>query len=182
MKKIITYLVFTCFFLCQLSAQPADIRGKVVDEGNQPVVGAFVSVREGTISESTMTDNKGEFILKVRDKKNAVVDVSMIGYLPAETRITTDALFVRLNEKPLELDDVVVVAYGSMNKKDLTGSVSRVNTESMADAPVASLAEALAGRVAGVVVSANDGQPGSELNLVIRGANSITQDNSAHRQ
>lgn len=178
MKKIITYLVFTCFFLCQLSAQPADIRGKVVDEGNQPVVGAFVSVREGTISESTMTDNKGEFILKVRDKKNAVVDVSMIGYLPAETRITTDALFVRLNEKPLELDDVVVVAYGSMNKKDLTGSVSRVNTESMADAPVASLAEALAGRVAGVVVSANDGQPGSELNLVIRGANSITQDNS----
>lgn len=178
MKKIISYLVLAFSFFIQLSAQPSDVKGKVVDEDNQPVVGAFVSVREGTISESTMTDNKGEFVLKVRDKKSAIVDISMIGYLPAETIITTDAIFVRLKEEPLKLDDVVVVAYGSMNKKDLTGSVARVDVESISDSPVASLAEALAGRVAGVVVTANDGQPGSELNMIIRGANSITQENS----
>lgn len=161
-----------------LWAQTADIKGKVVDEGNQPVVGAFVSVREGTISESTMTDDKGEFLLRVKDKKSAIVQVSMIGYLPAESKITSGSLFFRLKDKPMELDDVVVVAYGAMDKKDLTGSVAKVDMQTMSDAPVISFAEALSGRVAGVVATATDGQPGSEMNIVIRGANSITQDNS----
>lgn len=161
-----------------LWAQTADVKGKVVDESNQPIVGAFVSVREGTVSESTMTDDKGEFLLTVRDKKNALVQVSMIGYLPAESKITVGSLFFKLREKPLELDDAVVVAYGAMDKKDLTGSVAKVDMQTISDAPVISFAEALSGRVAGVVATASDGQPGSEMNIVIRGANSITQDNS----
>lgn len=159
-------------------AQQTKVTGKVVDEDDNPVAGAYVAVREGTVGEAAMTDSDGEFVIDVRDRANAIIDVSMIGFLPAETRITTDALFIRLKEQPLSIEDAVVVAYGSVNKKDMTGSVAKVNVETLAEAPVTTFAEALAGKVAGVVVSANDGQPGSEMNIIIRGANSITQDNS----
>ena len=161
-----------------LSAQRVQITGKVVDENNRPLAGAVINVREGTIGEATTSDRDGNFILNVRDKAHAIIDISLLGYLPAETRITTDALFIKLKEKPLAIDDVVVVAYGSVSKKDLTGSVAEADIDEMKKAPVLSFSEALAGRIAGVSVSALDGQPGSEMNIIIRGANSITQDNS----
>lgn len=176
--KITAFLWLFLVSVTVFAQKPARITGKVVDEDNVPLAGAFVSVKEGVVGEASMTDKNGEFILDVRDKENAVIVVSMLGFLPAETKITTDALFIRLKEEALALDDAVVVAYGSVNKKDMTGSVAKVSAEKLAAAPVNNFAEALAGRVAGVVVSANDGQPGSELNIVIRGANSITQDNS----
>lgn len=170
-------LLATCFVV-QALAQPAQIRGKVVDTDDKPLAGAVVNVREGTVDEAAITDAEGNFVLRVRDKAHATVDISLLGYLPAQTRITTDALFIKLQEKPLAIDDVVVVAYGSVSKKDLTGVVAEADIDEMKKAPVVSFAEALAGRVAGVAVSAIDGQPGSEMNVVIRGANSITQDNS----
>src|SRR5690606_35207807 len=78
-----------------------------------------------------------------------------------------------LEEKTL--DDVVVVGYGTVKKDDLTGSVAQVDMKDLMEAPVGSFDEALAGRVAGVQVSSNDGQPGGGMNIVIRGANSLTQ-------
>src|SRR5690606_28095443 len=76
------------------------------------------------------------------------------------------------------LSDVVVIAYGEVRRQDLTGSVGSVNIEDIQKAPVVSFEDALAGRVAGVQVTSNDGQPGSMSNIVIRGGNSITQSNS----
>src|SRR5690606_42101330 len=76
------------------------------------------------------------------------------------------------------LDEVVVIGYGSVQKTDLTGSVGRVAVEDLIKAPVASFTDALAGRVAGVRVSSNDGQPGGGTNIVIRGAGSLTQSTS----
>src|SRR5690606_26977765 len=76
------------------------------------------------------------------------------------------------------LDEVVVIGYGSVQKTDLTGSVGRVAVEDLIKAPVASFTDALAGRVAGVRVSNNDGQPGEGTNIVIRGAGSLTQSTS----
>src|SRR5690606_25967700 len=75
------------------------------------------------------------------------------------------------------LEQVVVMGYGTTLKKDLTGSVGTVNMEDLMEAPVASFDEALAGRIAGVQVSADEGQPGSAMKIVIRGQNSITQSN-----
>lgn len=171
-------LLFALCMFVPSQAQQARVRGKVVDENDRPLAGAVVHVREGTVGEAAITDAEGNFVLQVRDKARTIVDISLLGYLPAETRITTDALFIKLQEKPLDIDDVVVVAYGSVSKKDLTGVVAVADIDEMKKAPVISFAEALAGRVAGVAVSAIDGQPGSEMNVVIRGANSITQDNS----
>src|SRR5690606_9398378 len=74
-----------------------------------------------------------------------------------------------------KLDEVVVIGYGSVQKKDLTGSVGQANVDDMAKAPVATFDQALAGRIAGVNVTSGDGQPGDDNNIVIRGGNSLTQ-------
>ncbi len=76
------------------------------------------------------------------------------------------------------LGEVVVIGYGTVRKPDLTGAVSQVKAAEMEQAPVASFAEALAGRVAGISVSGNDGQPGGGVNIVIRGPGSLTQSTS----
>ena len=76
------------------------------------------------------------------------------------------------------LNEVVIVGYGTTTRKDLTGAVSKVDVKEMQKAPVSNFEEALAGRVAGVQSTSSDGQPGSDLNIVIRGNNSVTQSNA----
>lgn len=154
------------------------ITGKVVDEENRPLAGVFVSVREGTQGEIATTNSEGNFTLNVRDKANAIVDFSLLGFEKAETRISGNTVFIKMKESAMRLDDAVVVAYGSVSRKDLTGAVAAADIDEMNKVPVPSFSQALAGRIAGVSVSASDGQPGSEMKIVIRGNNSITQDNS----
>ena len=176
-KRYLLAIALPVITALSATAQTA-VKGKVVDEDNAPLAGVFVSVREGTQGEVAMTDDKGEFTLNVRDKANAIVDFSLIGFQPAESRITGSTLFMKMKEQTTRLDDAVVVAYGSVSRKDLTGAVAEADIDEMNKVPVPSFSQALAGRVAGVQVSASDGQPGSELKIVIRGSNSITQDNS----
>ncbi len=182
MDKLLKFILAVAFSMIilppQSFAQEAKISGKVVDEANNPLVGAVVNVRGGGMDQTAMSDEKGNFNLFVKDKANAIVDITLIGYLPVETKITTNSLFIKMEEEALSIEETVVVAYGAMSKKDLTGVVAMADIDEMKKAPVFTFGEALAGRVAGVSVSAIDGQPGSELNMVIRGANSITQDNS----
>lgn len=154
------------------------ITGKVVDEENRPLAGVFVSVREGTQGEIATTNSEGNFTLNVRDKANAIVDFSLLGFEKAETRISGNTVFIKMKESAMRLDDAVVVAYGSVSRKDLTGAVAEADIDEMNKVPVPSFSQALAGRIAGVSVSASDGQPGSEMKIVIRGNNSITKDNS----
>src|SRR5690606_14612776 len=87
-------------------------------------------------------------------------------------------LNVSLLEAPTKLNEIVVVGYGEVSRKDLTGAVGSVAIEELQKAPVRSFEEALAGRVAGVQVSSQDGQPGSAIDIVIRGPSSISQSNS----
>ncbi len=104
---------------------------------------------------------------------------SYVGYLPVERAIKGHTLLnATLKANPQSLEEVVVVGYGEVKRGDLTGSVGSVNMEDLNKAPVKSFDDALAGRVAGVQVSSPDGQPGASPNIVIRGGNSITQDNS----
>ena len=82
-----------------------------------------------------------------------------------------------MTETSGRLEDVIVIGYGTTKRKDLTGSVGQVRMSDLAKAPVKSFDDALAGRVAGVSVGTNDGQPGSNSNVVIRGAGTLTQSN-----
>jgi TonB-linked SusC/RagA family outer membrane protein len=154
------------------------IDGAVTDnDSNEPLIGVAVRVKGMDIGVNT--NENGRFVIKLPQMPNTLLTFSYIGYKRQELRLNNrTGLQVRLEKDTKGLDEVVVIGYGSVRKKDLTGAVGSVNTEDMEKAPVASFDQALAGRVAGVMVSSQEGQPGSPINIIIRGNNSITQENS----
>ena len=126
----------------------------------------------------TMTDKDGRYSLKIADGVKRL-EFSMLGYTKIVKSLGDKTVVnVKMTEQDKRLSEVVVIGYGAVSKKDLTGAVGQVNVEDLAKAPVGSFAEALAGRVSGVQVSSVDGQPGAENSIIIRGANSLTQNNS----
>ncbi len=152
------------------------VRGKVTDEKGDVLPGVNI-ILKGTQS-GTVSNAEGAYEIQVPGD-NAILIFSFVGYLSQEvTAGQRTSLDISLKTDEKALEEVVVVGYGEVNRRDLTGSVGSANVTDMLKAPVASFDEALAGRVAGVQVTSNDGQPGSLPNIVIRGANSLTQDNS----
>ena len=150
--------------------------GTVKDNKGLTLPGVTVHVKGSTIG--TISDNDGNFRLSVpTDAK--ILAFSFVGMKTQEILIAGKTIInVVLSEETVGLDEVVAIGYGTMRKIDMTGSAASVQTTELAKAPVKSFDDALAGRVAGVQVSSADGQPGSMPNIVIRGANSLTQDNS----
>ena len=138
--------------------------------------GASVQVK-GT-SQGTITDLDGKFAFSVPNK-NATIVISFIGYITVEQKVDTQKpMVITLREDTKTLDEVVVVGYQEVRKRDLTGSVAKANMNDVLTAPVASFDQALGGRIAGVNVTSGEGMPGGTMNIVIRGNNSLTQENS----
>lgn len=145
------------------------ITGTVVDEKGESVIGASVT-EKGTTS-GTATDMDGKFSLEVRD--DATIVISYLGFLTQEISVKGQSdLRVILKDNTEMLNEVVVVGYGVMRKKDLTGSLASVGAKAMKDKPVANIGEALQGQAAGVQV-VNTGAPGSNVSIRIRGLGSI---------
>lgn len=176
MKKIILYIFLTHCFVFQSLAQN-NISGTVVDsKTNEPLLGATVSVK-GT-NKGTISDIDGKFNMSGLSD-DAVLSVSYIGYTLKEVKVNGKTTFlISLEEDLQSLDEVVVVGYGTQLKRDLTGSIGTVKPDDLVKAPTSNFDQALAGRIAGVQVTSTDGTPGSSSNIVIRGGNSITGDNS----
>ncbi len=152
------------------------LTGKVIDAEGQPLQGVTVLVKGKAVK--TSTDALGAFTLPAVSNGDLVL-VSMLGFVSKSQPITSESpMHITLLHSAESIDSVVVIGYGTASRKDLTGSVGRASVVDMQKAPVANFEEALAGRVAGVQVSSNDGQPGAELLIVIRGNNSVTQENS----
>ncbi len=111
--------------------------------------------------------------------KKAVLVVSFIGYQTQEVKVdASKPMSILLKNDSELLDEVVVVGYQEVKKRDLTGSVAKANMDQLLNTPVASFDQTLGGRIAGVNVSSSEGMPGGTMNIVIRGNNSLTQDNS----
>lgn len=162
-----------------IQAQNASIptvSGRVVDENNEPLAGVTVIVHGTT--RGTVTSRDGSY--SIRAGKKAVLEFSQLGYVTRQEEVgARTQIDVTMAEDMQQIDAVVVeVGYGSQLKKDVSGSVGIVKMDDMIKAPVSSFDQALQGRVAGVNVTSSDGQPGTDFNIVIRGANSLTQDNS----
>ncbi len=153
-----------------------EISGTVTDSQGLPLPGVTVLVK-GTVT-GTITNANGQFKLSVlADAKTLIF--SFIGMQSQEISLNGQSIIdVVMKEITLKLDDIVVIGYGIIRKQDLTGSVGLVPVKDLAKAPVSSFAEALAGRVAGVQVNSNDGQPGGGINIIIRGVGSLTQSTS----
>ena len=156
--------------------QGITIAGAVTDANGEPLIGASVSVK-GT-SQGTMVDSNGAYSLSVPDK-NATLVFSYLGYVTQEIVVGNKRnINVTLNESTQNIDEVVVVGYGTVRRRDLTGSVSSVNGSTLKDIPVTSASQAIVGRLPGVQVTKTDGSPDAEIRIRVRGGGSITQDNS----
>lgn len=152
------------------------VNGTVKDNLGEGVPGASVQVK-GT-SQGTITDLDGKFSLNVPNK-NSILVISFIGYTTVEQKADTQKpMLITLREDTKTLDEVVVVGYQEVRRRDLTGSVAKANLDDVLTAPVASIDQALGGRIAGVNVTSSEGTPGGTMNIVIRGNNSLTQENS----
>ncbi len=150
------------------------LKGKVVDDKGEPIIGA--SILEKGTTNGTITDVDGNFSLSVSGKSRVVV--SYIGYVSQELEAKTP-LKVVLKEDNKTLDEVVVIGYGSVKKSNLTSSVSKITNDALENRPVSSVSEAFQGQLAGVQAQASSGGiPGEELTIRIRGINTINGDSS----
>ncbi len=158
----------------RLSAQKITLTGVVVDEANDPIIGANVLLKGTTTG--TITDFDGIFSIDV-----AVGDVLVISYIgmnPREVTVgTSNNIRVVLTEDTKTLEEVVVIGYGTQKKKDLTTAVSSVSGKEIAERPIIAAAQALQGKAAGVQVIQPSGKPGAGLSIRVRGSTSISSSN-----
>lgn len=150
------------------------IKGRVLDDKTgDPIIGASVKVRGS--KQGTITNVDGEFFIKT---SSDILDISYIGYEEQEVKtINGHPLIVKLGESSKDLDEVVVVGYGTVKKRDLTGAISTVKGSDLELAGVSSVAHALEGQAAGLYVKSNSAQPGGGLDILVRGAGSVNASN-----
>jgi len=162
MTTRITFVVLSLILPIFLFAQTRQIKGAVTDDKGAPVAGVSVIVK-GT-HNGTTTDAAGKFIFTIPGGSGKVTLIfSYLGYKQLETTADgSNPVTVSLQKEDNSLDDIVVIGYGTAKKRDLTGSVSSVGTKDLKDVPVNTVAEALAGRLAGVQVTTTEGRPGAE--------------------
>lgn len=163
------------FFAASLSAQT--VKGTVIDNTGEPVIGASV-FEQGVQSNGVATDIDGNFTLTLKGNSKKL----KISYIGMKTQIVNVAgkstVSVKLEDESNSLNDVVVIGYGTVKKKDLTGSVSSISAKDIANVPVSNVSEAMTGKLAGVNITTTEGSPDADVKIRVRGGGSISQDNS----
>ncbi|ADY51289.1 TonB-dependent receptor plug [Pseudopedobacter saltans DSM 12145] len=176
-RRLMLALLFVLSLTADAFSQSRIITGIVTaSDTKEPLPGVSVAVKG--VSRTVFTDVSGRY--SIQAASNNVLVFNYIGFYAKEIQVgDKKEINTSLNVDVKALKEVVVVGYGEVAKSDLTGSVGQVNIGDLTQAPVMSFEQALAGRIAGVQVSSADGQPGSEgVNIIIRGAGSLTQDTS----
>ena len=169
-KLLLTLLVL--LMSTNAFAQRLTATGKVVDAAGLEVIGA--SVLEKGTTNGVVTNLDGEFSLSVG--QNATLVISFIGYKTIEVKAATN-MNITLQEDNELLDEVVVIGYGSVKRKDVTTAVSTVSTKDLDQRPIVSAAQALQGKAAGVSVMQPSGEPGGGMSIRVRGTTSFNGSN-----
>ena len=174
-KVIRTALLFALLIIVgNISAQTVKVN--VTDATGETVIGATV-MEKGT-SNGAITDFDGNATVKLSGKNNHLV----ISYVGMKTK-TIDVkgkkeIKVVMEDDNTTLNDVVVIGYGTVKKKDLTGSVSSISEKQIANIPVSNVSEAMTGKMAGVNITTTEGSPDADVKIRVRGGGSLSQDNS----
>lgn len=159
--------------ITKLSSENQDLKkitGRIKDNSGEPIVGVNV-VEKGT-TNGAITDINGNFSIEV--VTGAVLQISYIGYNTQDIKITDKTSYnIVLKEDVEALDEIVVVGYGTMRKRDLTGAVSQLKGDEIADLPLRSASDALQGKAAGVTITSTSGTPGAMGTVRIRGVGTI---------
>ena len=147
------------------------LKGSVKDKNGEPLIGVSITYGSG---QGTVTDIDGNFSVNV--PAGTTLTASYVGY-KSQTLKSSANMNITLEEDNTTLEDVVVIGYGTMKRKDLTGAVASVSGDKLAANPVANVAQALQGQLPGVNVISQDGRPGATMSIRVRGGGSITQSN-----
>lgn len=160
-----------------IQQQTVKATGVIIDNTGEPLIGVSVKV-QGT-NTGTITDLDGKF--SIDTPKGAILEFSFIGYKTVTTEVTGKELHITMQEDSKQLDEVVVVGYGSQKKVNVTGSVSMVNADVLESRPVQNVSQALQGVIPGLNMSvgSSGGTLDGELNVNIRGAGTISDGSSS---
>ncbi|MDP1842345.1 MAG: SusC/RagA family TonB-linked outer membrane protein [Sediminibacterium sp.] len=171
MRKLVTVFLCMVLSLLQLQAQNRTIAGKIIDEKGKPVIGASILVK-GTKTGASSKEDGSFSIVAPATAKELVISALNLG--TKEVKITKeDIINVTLTSTVENLEEVVVVGYGTKKKSDLTGSVATLKSADIESRPFSSVDKALQGKVAGLQSVAASGQPGAAQNIIIRGISSV---------
>lgn len=176
-RRLLLSMVFMLIMASQAFAQQASktVSGIVKDNSGQTLPGVSVSLKGTTTG--TVTDAKGHYTLKVSGT-NATLVFSFIGYASSEEQISNrTSIDVTLRETEKSLNEVVVIGYGTVKRRDLTGAVASVSGKDIANTPVANIAQAMQGKLPGVSIVSQDGRPNADVAIRVRGGTSISQSN-----
>ena len=175
-KRLLLLLVSTLLIPFGIYAQSFSVKGNVKDASGEPVIGATVRV-VGNTTVGTATDFSGNFQLDVpSDAKE--LEVSFIGMIAKKVAIVKgQALQVVLEEDAEQLEEVVMIGYQTVKRRDLTGAVSSIGAKDIAVVPVTDVSMALQGKLTGVNVTSQDGRPDATVSIRVRGGGSISQSN-----
>jgi TonB-linked SusC/RagA family outer membrane protein len=174
LRKFCLLALMVIFAGAQLYAQK--VTGKVVDETNAPIPGANVVVKGTT--NGVVTNIDGTYSIVPANVQKDVIQFSFIGYETKDVQINGQTVInVQMSSSTLQIEEVVAIGYGTVKKRDVTGSVASVSGEQIASIPVANVAQALQGRLPGVSVSSQDGRPDASISIRVRGGGSISQSN-----
>lgn len=171
MKTMLNSLLFLLFFLPSFLIAQNQVSGTVTEESSLPLPGVNVIIK-GT-SQGTATDFDGNYQLEANE--GDIIVFSYVGYLTKEVSYQgQSSLNVTLVEDAAQLDEVVLIGYGSVKKEDLTGAVDLITSEDFNKGPVVSAQQLISGKIAGVSVTSGSGAPGDGQNIIIRGTGSLT--------
>ncbi|WP_337668761.1 SusC/RagA family TonB-linked outer membrane protein [Prevotella sp.] len=166
-------IAFMLFLVGSVSAQ--SLKGNVKDSNGEPIIGA--TIQEKGSKNMAVTDLDGNFSIGLSGGKQ--ITVSYIGMKTATVNVGGKSSFnVVMEDEATTLNDVVVIGYGTVKKKDLTGAVTSVSAKDLANIPVSTASEAIQGKMAGVTVTTTEGSPDAEIKIRVRGGGSLSQDNS----
>ena len=173
LQKHFVLLFLFCAIPFGMTFAQSTVQGTVNDELGEPIIGASVKV-QGT-NDGAITDLNGNFSVKA--SSNATLTISFVGHLTQNVKVAGKTnITVVLKEDTQMLEDVVVVGYGTMKKSDVSGSVATINMEQMERKIPTNVAQALQGAAAGVMVTNQDGAPGAQSAIRIRGIGTINGD------
>lgn len=154
----------------QAVQQGTTVKGNVVDETGMPMIGVTVKVKGG--KATSVTDFDGNFQLSARQGDN--LEISYVGYKTVTVRVGAAPISVKMEPDVTGLEDVVVIGYGTMKRRDLTGSVASVKSEDITLSPTPNPVEALQGKVAGLDITRSSGQAGASVSMKLRGTRSLS--------
>ena len=173
LEKPLALLFLLCLFPVGALAQSL-VKGTVNDEAGEPVIGASVRVLGTKVG--AVTDVNGKF--SVEAAGNAQLEVTYIGYTTQRVPVQGKSnLTITLGEDNTTLNDVVVIGYGTQRREAVTGSVANIGGEKLNQIAAGNAAQALQGRVAGVLMTQTSSQPGAEMQIRIRGQRSLSASN-----